>query len=224
MLVTSRRSLRPLLLGAAALSILVPARAQAPVAAPVGAANKAELAQRVQEYHVSDIWPSKLVAGIDFKLSAAAWKAMLAPEGVNAAARVARDMGDYIKTQGIGDLESVETANNNDRKSTQEEVDALIGEAKKKLSLSVDATQPKMSPNQIRLLYAYFNYVGGFLDRSDWAPRGGRANVKLVISSTAKDIAVTVSKDATNFTVIAPLKEPLDWGSKIDKGMKRGGK
>lgn len=227
MFLISRRTARPLSLCATALLLSLshlPARAQAPVSVPVATENKAELVNLVHEFHVNDIWPSKLIAGVDFKLSDAAWKVMLSKEGVNGAARLARNMGDYIKEQGIGDLERIETANNNDRKGNQEDVDELIAEARKKLSVTIEATQPKLSPAKSQLFLNYVSYVGQFLDRNGWTPRGGRANIKLVISSTAKDIVVTVSKDATNFTIIAPLQEPLDWSSKIDRGMKRGGK
>jgi len=231
MFVTSRRTLRPLflrslLLGATALCVLVPvpARAQVPVAAATAATNKAELAQRVHEYQGNDIWPSKLVTGLDFKLSAAAWKIMLSPDGVEYTSRLSRDLGNYIKAQKLGDLESVETANNNDRQSTQDEVDALLVQAKKKVSFTVEATQPAFSPTKTKMFLTYLTYVGQFLGRGNWSPRGGRANLKLVMSSSAKDISVVVSKDATNFTIIAPLQEPADWGTKIDRGLKRGAK
>lgn len=233
MIIASRRLKRPFLPVTFALSLLLaplvsPASAQAPASAPVSAAvaaaNKAELVALVQEFHVNDIWPSKLIGTINFKLSAPAWKVMLSTQGVNGAARLARNMGDYIKEQEIGDLERIETANNNDRKGNQEDVDELIAEARKKISVTIEATQPKLSPAKSQLFLNYVSYVGQFLDRNGWTPRGGRANIKLVISSTAKDIAVTTSKDATNFTIIAPLQEPLDWSSKIDRGLKRGGK
>lgn len=217
--------LRSLFLGAGALSMLVPvpAHAQSPVPAATAVANKAELAQRVHEYQGNDIWPSKLVAGMDFKLSAAAWKIMLSSDGVEYTSRFSRDLGNYIKAQKLGDLDRVETANNNDRQSTQPEVDELLAQAKKKVSFAVEATQPSFSPTKTKMFLTYLTYVGQFIGRGNWSPRGGRANIKLVMSSTAKDIAVVTSKDATNFTIIAPLQEPADWGTKIDRGLKRGG-
>jgi hypothetical protein len=231
MIVVFRRLKRPFLPVTFALSLLLaplvsPASAQAPapVSATVAAAKKTELVALVQESHVNDIWPSKLIGTVNFKLSAPAWKTLLSKEGVTGAARLGRNMGSYIKQQEIGDLERIETANNNDRKSTQDEVDELIAAAKTKVGLTIEATQPKLSPLQSQTLLNYISGVGGFLDRASWTPRGGRANIKLIFSSSAKDIAVMTSKDATNFTVIAPTKVPIDWSNKMEKGLKRGGK
>ena len=223
MLFTSRRALRPFLpLFALALgAISNSAHAQAPVSASVSAANKAQLVRLVQESHVTDIWPSKIVATFNFKLSSAAWAVLLSKDGVNAAGRQGRNVGKWVLQQGIGDLEKLETSNNNDRKSMQSEVDALIGVAKTKIGLSVEATQPKMTPAQGKLLLAYLNFLTDYPENNNWMPRGGRANFKLIFSSSAKDVAVSASKDATNFTVIAPAKEPIDWGGKIEKALGR---
>ncbi len=149
---------------------------------------------------------------------------MLSPEAVNGVSYLSKDAGSYIKAQGGGDLDRVEESNSNDRQSTQGQVDELIAKSKTKFSFAMEATQPKLSPTQGKLMLNYLAVVAGFLDQSHWTPRGGRANIKLIISSSAKDVAVTTSKDGTNFTIIAPLKEPADWGGKIERGLKRGGK
>ena len=49
-----------------------PSRAQVAVSSTVAAANKAQLVQKVQEFHGTDIWPSKLIGTVSFKLSDAA--------------------------------------------------------------------------------------------------------------------------------------------------------
>ena len=222
-----RRTVRPVLLGVALVSnlfLMATAQAQKPVSASVASANKTQLVDLVQKSHVTDIWPSKLIATVDFKLSDAAWKTMLSRDGVNGAARLGRNIGEYIKAQGIGDLEKVETSENNNRAATQDQVDELIAGAKKKIALTVEATQPKLAPAQSRLLLNYVSYVGSFLSRSGWTPRGGRANIKLIFSSSAKDVKVSFSKDATNFSIVAPIKEPIDWSGKMEKGLKRGAK
>lgn len=221
----SRRPACPFLLGATAILLsLAPAHAQAPVPASVGAANKAELVNLVHEFQGNTIWSSKLIGTFKWNLSAAAWKLMLSPAGVNGVSYLSKDAGNYIKAQGGGDLDRVEESNSSDRQSSQGEVDRLIAQSKTKFSFTMEATQPKLSPAQGSLMLNYLAVVAGFLDRGDWTPRGGRANIKLVFSCTAKDVAVTTSKDATNFTIIAPLKEPSDWGGKIERGLKRGGK
>ena len=199
-----------------------PARAQ-PVSSSVAAANKAELVQLVDEYVGNDIWPSKIVKTFNFNLSASAWKVMLSADGVKGASGVARDFGDYLVEQKLGDLEATESANN-DRKANQGDVDELLAEVKGKLVLSVEATQPKLSPAQSDLLLRYFTYLGGFPEDKNWTPRGGRANLKLIFSSSAKDVAVSASKDATNFTVIAPAREVPEWTDKIERGLRRFGK
>ena len=227
MLTHFRRPVRHLLPGATALLLclsLAPAHAQASVSAQVAEANKADLVDAVHTFQISDIWPSKLVGNVNWKLSDPAWKLFLSPDGVNATSRLGRNLGNYIKAQGIGDLEEVETSNNNDRKSTQTEVDELIAQAKPKLSLTVEATQPKLSAAQSHWILNYLGTVSEFVGSGDWTPRGGRANIKLVFSSTAKDISSTASKDATNFSIIAPLKEVPDWGTKLLKGFKRNAK
>lgn len=225
MLFHFRRPARPFLFGASALLLaLAPAHAQAPVSASVGATNKAELVNRLHEFQGNTIWSSKLIGTFNWNLSAPAWKLMLSPAGVNGVAFLSKDAGNYIKSHGGGDLDRVEDSNSGDRQSAQGEIDRLIAQSKNKFSFSMEATQPKLSPAQGALMLNYLGVVAGFLDRGDWTPRGGRANIKLVFSSTAKDVAVTTSKDATNFSIIAPLKEPADWGGKIERGLKRGGK
>lgn len=219
-----RRPARPLLLSAALLLSLAPAHAQAPVPAPVAATNKAELVDRVHEFQGNTIWSSKLIGSFNWNLSAAAWKVMLSPAGVNGLAYLSKDAGNYIKAQGGGDLDATEDSNNGDRQSAQGQIDQMIAQSKNKFSFSMEATQPTLSPAQSSLMLNYLASVAGFIDRGDWTPRGGRANIKLLISSTAKDVAVITSKDATNFTIVAPLKEPSDWGGKIERGLKRGGK
>lgn len=220
-----RRPARPLLLSAAALLLsLVPAHAQAPVPASVAAANKADLVNRVHEFQGNTIWSSKLIGSFNWNLSAAAWKVMLSPAGVNGLAYLSKNAGNYIKAQGGGDLDATEDSNNGDRQSAQGQIDQMIARSKNKFSFSMEATQPTLSPAQSSLMLNYLAFVAGFIDRGDWTPRGGRANIKLLISSTAKDVAVITSKDTTNLTIVAPLKEPSDWGGKIERGLKRGGK
>lgn len=218
-----RRSARPILLGVSSL-FLAPAHAQAPVSPAVAASNKTELVNRVHEFQGNTIWSSKLIGTFNWKLSSAAWKLMLSPEGVNGVSYLSKDAGNYIKAQGGGDLDRVEESNSNDRQSAQGEIDQMIAKSKTKFSFTMEATQPKLSAGQGKLMLDYLAVVAGFLDQKHWTPRGGRANIKLVFSSTAKDVSVTTSKDATNFTIIAPLKEPSDWGGKIERGLKRGGK
>lgn len=224
----SPRPRRPLLLSVPALVLsaacFAPAHAQTPVSAAVATANKAELVNLVDEFVGNDIWPAKVVATFNFKLSASAWKAMLSTEGVETASRLGRNYNNYLKEQKIGDVQEIEESNISDRKSTQPEIAALLGKAKTKIGLSIEAPLAQLSPAQSHMFLTYLTYVGEFIDEEDWTPRGGRANLKLIVSSSAKDVAVTTSKDATNFTVVVPLKEASDWGGKIDKGLKRGGK
>ena len=220
-----RRRARPFLWSVAALSLpLAPACAQAPVPASVGAANKAELVNRVHEFQGNTIWASKLIGSFDWNLSEAAWKVMLSPAGVNGLAFLSKDAGNYIKAQGGGDLDRTEDSNSGDRQSAQGQIDEMIAQSKDKFTFTMEATEPSLSPAQSSLMLNYLASVAGFIDRGDWTPRGGRANIKLVISSTAKDVAVTTSGDGTDFVIVAPLNEPSDWGGKIERGLKRGGK
>ena len=149
---------------------------------------------------------------------------MLSPAGVNGLAFLSKDAGNYIKAQGGGDLDRTEDSNNGSRQSAQGQIDEMIAQSKDKFTFTMEATEPSLSPAQSSLMLNYLASVAGFIDRGDWTPRGGRANMKLVISSTAKDVAVTTSGDGTNFTIVAPLNEPSDWGGKIERGLKRGGK
>ncbi len=218
------RPARPFLWSVAALSLsLPPAFAQAPVPASVAAANKEELVNRVHEFQGNTIWSSKLIGSFNWNLSEAAWKVMLSPAGVNGLAFLSKDAGNYIKAQGGGDLDRTEDSNSGDRKSAQGQIDQMIADSKNKFTFTMEATEPSLSPAQSSLMLNYLASVAGFIDRGDWKPRGGRANIKLQISSTAKDVAVITSKDATDFTIVAPLNEPTDWGGKIERGLKRGG-
>ncbi|MBC7805456.1 MAG: hypothetical protein H7145_04825 [Akkermansiaceae bacterium] len=198
--------------------------AGSPVSADVAAANKAELVARVREVNSQDFWPSRVVNEMmTFKLSEEAWKVMLSEKGIRATFGAARDINDYAKRIGLGDLENVESANSNAREANQGDVTELLAKLKPLISLTLEATQPEVSPTSASLILRTFSTVPEHMDRGVWKPAGGRANLTVVLSPVAQDVTVVINSDKTSFNITAPSKAEIPgWSTKIEKGLDRG--
>ncbi|MBC8139618.1 MAG: hypothetical protein H8F28_27370 [Fibrella sp.] len=198
--------------------------AGSPVSATVATANKAELVARVRAVNSQDFWQSRVVSEMmTFNLSEEAWKVLLSDKGVKAAFGAARDINDYAKRVGLGDLENVESANDNAREANQGDVTELLAKLKPLISLTLEATQPEVSPTSASLILRTFSTVPEHMDRGVWKPAGGKANITTILSPVAQDVTITINSDKTAFTITAPSKTEIPgWSTKIEKGLDRG--
>lgn len=198
--------------------------AGSPVSDAVAAANKAELVARVKAVNTNDFWPSRVVNELmTFKLSEEAWKVMLSDKGVRAAFGAARDINDYAVRIGLGDLEKIESANNNAREANQGDVTEQIAVLKPLIALRLEATQPTVSPTAASLITRTFSTVPEHMDRGVWKPAGGKADITIILSPVATDTTVTMNTAKTVFVVTSPSKAELaGWSVKIEKGLDRG--
>lgn len=198
--------------------------AGSPVSAAIAAAHKAELIAKVRELGGTDQWPSRVVDEImTFKLSEAGWQLLLSDKGVKVAFGAARDVNDYAKRIGLGDLEAVESANSNARAANQADVGELLAKFKPQIMLTFEATQPVISPISASLILRAFATVPEHMDRGVWKPAGGRAIIRLALSPDAKDVTILINPDKTSFSIITPSKVEIPgWSTKIEKGLDRG--
>lgn len=195
-----------------------------PVAAAVAAAHKAELVARVRELGGQDRWPPRVVDDLmTFHLSEAGWQLMLGKKGVEVAFRAARDVNDYAQRIGLGDLEKLKSANNNDRESTQGDVGDLLAKFKPVITLTFEATQPVISPVSASLILRAFATVPEHMDRGVWKPAGGIAAIRITLLPDAKDTLVVSNREKTSFSITTSSKTEMPgWSTKIEKGLDRG--
>lgn len=196
----------------------------APVSEAVASAHKTELVAKVRELSSGDQWSSRVVSElVTFKLSEAGWQLMLSDKGVKVALGAARDINDYAKRIGLGDLEAVESANNNAREANQADVGELLATYKPVIALTFEATQPTISPTSSSLILRAFSTVPEHMDRGVWKPAGGKAAIRVVLSPDAKEATVTMNREKTAFVVTTSSKiEMPGWSTKIEKGLDRG--
>lgn len=225
---TTRTATMGLLLGIAATCITVShdSFAAVPAANVSPAAQKQEVVARIlEDGSGNNYWQSYLFdSAISFDIPADGWTALQTPSGITVASGLALSLGYYAKEQGLGDLEKIESANNNDRKANRPRVKAAVDDMKGKFSFSVRGQGVKYDSATTALFFRYLGFMGEFLGSRHWTPKGGSAAVTFVFSPTAKDASVSISPDNKTFTVTAPANdEPSEWDSKISKGLIRGG-
>ncbi|MBC8102615.1 MAG: hypothetical protein H7Z41_08515 [Cytophagales bacterium] len=195
-----------------------------PVSAAAEKTYKAELVARVRTLGGQDQWPSRVVEEMmAFKLSEAGWQLMLSEKGVKVAFGAARDINDYAKRVGLGDLEQVESANNNDRAGNQGDVGELLATLKPVIALTFEATQPNISPAAASLILRAFATIPEHMDRGVWKPAGGQAKIRVILSPDAADTTVVMNPEKTSFSVTTSSRTEMPgWSTKIEKGLDRG--
>jgi len=139
----------------------------------------------------------------------------------------ARYLTEYAKREGFGDLEALNASDRETEKGNRPQMDEIIANLRKKFSLTVDAEKVVCNPAAYDRLMRYPFEVLERLGRTTpvWSPKSGEAHLTVLLSPTAKDIAVTISPDETKFTVTGPyLTEGINSGSKIYNGLARADK
>jgi hypothetical protein len=103
---------------------------------------------------------------------------------------------------------------------------------KSKLHITVNAANIKYTEMSYRLMFGYLTCIDDFLGNSataygfnrNWRPKTSELHFVLTLSETAKDVTVVWSTDGKTATITAPVsREVEEWGTKIGKGLTRGG-
>lgn len=196
-----------------------------PAAAQDVDSNKQELISLVHDQNY-DYWRPLIVKKlIHFRLSSAWWEKMLDKNrmGITKTANLAYNINEYGKRMGWGDISQIEWRNLGPKEEAKPKVEQMVDGWRDKVSFTMVADSTTCDTNAFEVGTGYLSYLSDFLYSSGWKPTSGVANITLIVSPTAKDISVTISKDGKNFTIAAPANMgPPQWDSKIAHGMKRG--
>lgn len=141
-----------------------------------------------------------------FKMSDAMWQKMLEPDGFNAVRAAANGMQLYIKRQGLGDLEAIETTSK-DRNAKRSEIEKKVDGLKEKITLNIDAKGP-YSNGQFLTVRSYLLATGEFLSKQKWTPRDGVAHIKLRFDHKSKTLSATGKGGQIEITVPATELAP----------------
>lgn len=213
-------------------AVLFFAAAPAPLIAQSDAENKSTLVEKVSAY--SDPLSGELLDKfVTLNLSPQCWAKLSSsdsqPNGVGHASRIGKAIQEHAKLMGYGDLDDAISGVQIDRAKA----DPIIAKLRSNFSYTINAKSVPCNDEQYRLLAVYSLQIISFFGDSSsstysmnrgWRPRSGKMFVTLDLSPVAKDIAVTINSDGTNFTVTAPVNvEPSEWDVKIEKGLARGG-
>ncbi|PWU00198.1 MAG: hypothetical protein C5B53_04385 [Candidatus Melainabacteria bacterium] len=188
--------------------------------------GKEELINKVHEYTHSWWQPLIVKSQMDFDMSSDWWSKMLEQDGwgIKTVSNFAYDLNDFYKRQGLGDLEDIESANNNDRDANRARVESAIENLRNKASFKLATSGVKCDATSFDLCHRYMISIAEFLAKDNWLPKGGEAHITLVLSPTAKSVGVAVNPDGKHFTIDAPANVEVDeWDTKISNGLKRGG-
>jgi hypothetical protein len=186
--------------------------------------NKTDLADLVYD-STKCYWAQDMVNKLmTFNLSPGIWAKMLDRDGwgKTCTGNSVRDMEQYAKTNGWGDLEEAESANNNDRESNKPRVFEMVDSLKDKLGVTVQADALKGSDAEWDRVHRYWTTLTEFIGSGDWKPKNKAIFLTVIISPTAGDLDVTAAPDGKHFTVKAPSnREPEEWGDNVKKKLQK---
>ena len=189
--------------------------------------NKSDLADAVYDYNKC-YWAQDMVNKLmAFKLSPGIWTKMLEKDGwgISTTSNAARNMEEFAKKNGWGDLEEAESANNNDRDNNKPHVYEMVDSLKDKMGFTLQADALKGTNAEWDLVHRYMTCVSEFLANGEWKPRAKTPFITLAVTPSVKDVSVTVTPDGKHFTVSAPSDhETEEWDGKITKGLQRAGR
>lgn len=216
------------LIRAGALSIVIGVTLNFAVSATIDqGSNQQDLLNKIHDY--SHTWwvPLLVKTNLTFNVSDDWWPRLLESEGwgVKEISNFGTDINERYKRLGLGDLEDVESANNNDRDANKPTVESKIESLKNKVSFTLNTNGVKCGDTSFDLCHRYITTIGEFLANDSWVPKGDEAHITLTLSPTAKAINVSINPDGKHFTITAPANVEVDqWDDQIIKGLKRGGK
>lgn len=194
-------------------------------------AGKAELVERVfseQSYLYSQI----IDKCFTFKMSPTCWAKFSDPansgntSGFGAMRYWCRFVVDYVKREGIGELEALNSSSKDEEKDNRPQMDEIIKTLQSKFSLTVEGpTNCTVKGYELLMRYPYevLDRIGS--QTPVWSPKSGEAHFTVVASPAVKDITVKISPDGKQFTVSGPaLVEAVNQGSNIRNGLERANK
>jgi hypothetical protein len=169
---------------------------------------------------------------VTIKAGKECWTLLLDKDQTNQGAKWYRNMGYAItyfaKHMGWGDLTGKDGYDYGD-KEKQNEMEQIANPFKNKISFTLDAAGMPCTKLYYELMMRYTGSISDFLENppyhsgvQNWKPKSGEMHITLIMSNKVKDLAVTT--DGKNFTITAPyIAEPVDWGTKLKKGLTKGG-
>lgn len=139
---------------------------------------------------------------------------------VHAAGFFTRDVLQYAMAVGADDWDKIETQSANDPKTNRELVDKLMNEFKPRLSITTTVEGDDCDAGHGSLWLKYWSQIPTSL--KNYPPKANKVTVTLNVTSKAKDVSVTTSKDGSTITITAPRdKEPAAWTDKYDTALKK---
>jgi hypothetical protein len=183
------------------------------------------------KFEIEYDYTHKLVLNSFFtlKLSDACWTRMLddnaSPSGVQKVNFSINQVMDYLKRQGLGDLQSLNSTNQTEALMNRPRLNRLVDAAKPNFAFTLDGTPYKACTDENwRLLLSYMTSVTEYIgfDMPIWKPRGGKADITLAVSPTAKKLTVGIDPEATKFTITAPVDEVDEWSVALKNGLRKG--
>ncbi len=165
-----------------------------------------------------------------FKWSPSTWDAFNKPGNPNEMGKGSmafwiQDLTKYAKQQGF-DFSQLEVSDLEVEKQNRPMIDKMIADFRSKFSMTIisqNECKGKAYEMTMRYPWEVLQRLGHF--GPEWAPQSGQAHFTVILSPTAKDIAVKTSPDGKNYTVSGPVyTEAYDTQNKISNGLDRTNK
>ena len=147
-------------------------------------------------------------------------------KGIRATQYLVEDVVRYAKREKIGDLMELAVDNKEVEKANRPMIDEMIKKIGEKFSMVIEAPMEcKGKAYEMLLRYPFetMHRLGEI--NPEWSPASGEAHFTIVLSTTAKDMAIKTSPDGKQYTITGPAyTEAYDTQSKIQKGLDRTNK
>lgn len=188
------------------------------------AGNKQQVAENVHNWGQTLWMPLIIKRLVTLNLSQPWWDRVLSSdsEATNGLVYLARDINYFGKNMGWGDLEEMETNYQGSKDELKPKLEEALNDWASKLTVEIDATDPKCDTNQFTIGLKYVSSLAETLGQGYWKPSSGAAHIKLIIDPNAKAIKVSSDTSKKAFTIVTPANfEPTAWAYQIPEGLKR---